>query len=401
MKIYHPKGILVTLFFGLMLVACKGSGSGMMAGGGIGGTGIISVGSISAFGSIVVNGTEFDTSNAALVIDGEEIGIGDHTILNNLDIGRVVTVEGTGEVVGNSFEAVSVSYGDDVEGPVESIRDINPITKEIVVLGQTVILNVVTKFKETTFEAIDLGDVVAVSGMSDDLGIIWANFVEKTGDFAQGVSVEVKGIVENLDSIAQTFKINDITVDYSLADTGRLPSGVLNDGLFIEVEGSLDVIGGAILATDLALANDLSDGNSAEIEVMGFVTDLESISKFTVGNQPVQVDADTLFVDGEPEDVGLGAKLEAEGSLVDGIIFAWEIEFWDPEQIEVEGLVNEIVTVTEFTVGDQLVRTDAETVFEGGTPDDIRIGINLEIKGKPVDSVLSVLIADKVSFEEE
>ena len=53
----------------------------MTAGGGIGGTGIISSGTISAFGSIVVNGTEFDTSNAAIIVNGKERSVDD------LDIG--------------------------------------------------------------------------------------------------------------------------------------------------------------------------------------------------------------------------------------------------------------------------------------------------------------------------
>jgi len=400
MRIFHPKGILIALLLALALASCKSNGSGMMAGGGIGGTGIISSGYITAFGSIVVNGTRFDTGNASVIIEGEEIGIGDQAVLDNLDIGRVVTVEGTGSGDANNATAVKVTYNDDVQGPVERIRDIDPTTKEIVVLGQTVILNVITKFKGTAFGTIAPNDVVEVSGMSDDLGVIWATFLEKTGDFTPGVSVEVKGIVDNLDSDAQTFRINEITVDYSMADTIGLPEGVPADGLLVEVEGTLNAAGGEMLATKIELEDDLGDVEANEIEVMGFVTDVVSDFEFAVGNYVVRIDAATLFVDGAPEDLGLGVKLEAEGSLADGILYAWEIEFWAPDQIEVEGMVTDIVSISEFTVGDQVVRTDAETVFEGGTPDDIAYGVNIEIKGTPVDSAHSILIADKVSFEE-
>ncbi len=80
----------------------------------------------------------------------------------------------------------------------------------------------------------------------------------------------------------------------------------------------------------------------------------------------VQVDANTLFVDGIPRGYCTrGQKLEAEGSLVDGILFAEEIEFWEPDQIEVEGIVTEVdlaVDPIEFTIrnlaGDQVVETD-------------------------------------------
>ena len=54
----------------------------------------MSSGTISAFGSIVVNGTNFDTSNAAIFVKGEKNGVGDEIVQNNLDIGRVVTVAG-------------------------------------------------------------------------------------------------------------------------------------------------------------------------------------------------------------------------------------------------------------------------------------------------------------------
>ena len=75
MKSYHLRGFISALFSVFLLISCgSGGGGGMTAGGGIGGTGIISQGAVSAFGSIFVNGTEFDTSNAAIIVNGEEIG---------------------------------------------------------------------------------------------------------------------------------------------------------------------------------------------------------------------------------------------------------------------------------------------------------------------------------------
>ena len=106
-------------------------------------------------------------------------------------------------------------------------------------------------------------------------------------------------------------------------------------------------------------------------------------------------------MDGTQDDIIPGAKLEAEGSLVDGILYAWEIEFWEPDQVEVEGLVTDIASPIEFTVGNQVIQTDENTVFEGGTPDDIELDVLLEIKGVPTDIDFSIIIADKVSFEEE
>jgi hypothetical protein len=404
MRIFHPKGIVLALLFALMLVSCKSNGSGMMAGGGIGGTGIISSGYITGFGSIVVNGTEFDTSNAAIIINGKEVGVGDNAALENLDIGRVVTAQGWISKDGLRFVADRVVYSSSVKGPVEGVIGIDPTTneKEVEVLGQTVIVGFTTKFKETSFDTIAEGDVVEVSGYLDDTGAIRATFLEKTGDITTISTYEVTGFVENLDAGLNTFMINNIKVDYS-SIANDLPEDIPAENLFIEVEGTL-ALEGELLATKLQLGDELGGEDGDEVEIIGFVTEILSdmeIIGFRIGNQIVHVDPDIVVsVDGAPDDIALGVKLEAEGSLVDGILIADEIEFWEPDQIEREGLVTGIVSVSEFTVGNQVVQTNDETVFEGGTPDDIAYGVHIEIKGKPVDSAHSVLIADKVSFEE-
>jgi hypothetical protein len=408
MKSYHFRRFISALFSVFLLISCGSGGGGMTAGGGIGGTGVISQGAVSAFGSVFVNGTEFDTSNAIIIINGEE-GFGDEFVQDNLDIGRVVTVEGT--LNGSDSDAVAdqVFYKDNVRGPVESIEiDLtDPTTKEIMVLGQIVIINVITRFKETRFDTIAKDDVVEVSGYLDDTGAIRATFLGKTGDITTILVYEVTGFVVNLDTDSETFKINDLKVDYSSADTNALPGNVLTDGLLVEVEGTLDATSGVMIAEKIELEEELGNGDADEVEIMGFVTDVISDFEFTVGNQVVQFDVNTLFVDGIPENIALGVKLEAEGSLVDGILMADEIEFWEPDQIEVEGIVTEVdltVDPIEFTIrniaGDQEVEADTDTtIFEDVAPEEIAVGMKIEVKGVPSDIDISVLVADKVSLE--
>ncbi|MBW2711601.1 MAG: hypothetical protein JRC58_06875, partial [Deltaproteobacteria bacterium] len=380
-----------------------GGGGGMTAGSGIDGTGIMSAGVVSAFGSIIVNGTEFDTSNAVVVVKGEEIGVGDDDVQANLEIGMVVTVEGRIKEDGSAV-ADRVIYSSNVAGPVESVSGIDPITneKEIVVLGQIVVVNFITKFKPDTFgfDSIALNDVVEVSGYFDDTGAIRATFIEKIDDILE---YGVTGFVESLDTKSETFKINDLTVDYSSINPSDLPEDFNND-LFVEVEGELDDTSGELIATAIELADELGGDDGDALEIMGFITEIISdidIIKFKVGNQEVHVDPDSaVFVDGFPNDIAPGKKLEAEGSLEGGILFAEEIEFWGPDQIEVEGLVTDIASDTEFTVGDQVVKTDDDTVFE---PPELEIAVNLklEVKGVPRDIDHNILDADKVSFEED
>jgi hypothetical protein len=383
------------------VISCGGGGSGMVAGGGIGGTGIISSGVITGFGSIFVNGTEFDTSTADIIVNGEEGSVDD------LDIGRVVTVEGTGILDDINAKAVLVIYDDNVRGPVESILDIDATTKEIVVLGQIVIVNVITKFKNMEFDDLSVDDVVAVSGYFDDNGAIRATFLE-TLDIST-LTFEVTGLVESLNTDLKTFKINGLVIDYStIAD--NLPGDILVEGLFVEVEGRLTA-GGELLAANLEIADELGGDDGDEVEIMGFVTEIISengIIKFKIGNQEVHVDSDpqvVIYVDGSPDDIAPGQKLEAEGSLEDGILVADEIEFWQPDQIEVEGIVDEVVFIggfPEFTFEDrinQVVQTNAETKFEDINKEDIEAGIPIEVKGVPQNIEQSVIKADKVSFE--
>ena len=404
MKIFHPKNLVLAAFSALLLIfniSCGGGGGAVVAGGGIDGTGIISTGIIAAFGSIYVNGSEFDTSDAVIIVDGIIIGTGNEVVLDNLDVGRVVTVEGSAANEDESFIADRVLYRDNVEGPVQSIKSIDAKTLEIVVLGQTVVLNVNTEFKGTGFDTLALDDVVEVSGFYDDTGSIWATFIGKTGELTPGLAVEVTGYVTNLNSSQMTFTINNLSVDYLAADTNSLPDGGLAEGMLVEVDGSLDETGTILLAATVGSGDILDLENADQIEIAGFVTGLVSPSEFRVDNQLVIVDAETLFVDGGMEDIIPGAKLEAEGSLVDGILHAWEIEFWKPDQVEVEDIVTAIVSTAEFAVGDQVIQTNENTVFDGGTPDDIEIGLLLEIKGVPTDIDYSIIIADKVSFEME
>ncbi len=397
MKAFSPERFLLTLLLALLLISCSGGASSNS--GGIGGSGMTSQGSVSGLGSIIVNGTEFDTTNARIIVEGEEIGIGDAVVLNNLEVGMVVTVYGTDS---SNPVAERVTYNDNVEGPVESITPVNATRKDIVVLGQTVIVNVVTELKGPpgfTFDTIAVNDVVEVSGFVDENDAIWATFIEKTDDFIPGIpfDVEVTGIVQNL--TATTFDINGLIVDYTIV-LDLLPG--FGEGMLVEVEGTLDDFANPMIATSIEEGDELDVENENEIEITGFVTDdTLAPAEFTVGNQVVQTDANTLFVDGTAGDILLGQKLEAEGTLESGILLATEVEFWEPDQIEVEGEVTAIASPTEFTVGTQVVQIDGSTVFEGGTAGDIALAVLLEVKGVWEDISRNVLLADKVSFEED
>ena len=252
----------------LLLISCGSGGGGMTAGGGIGGTGIISQGAVSAFGSIVLNGTEFDTSNAEIIVNGVEIGVGDNFVQDNLNIGQVMTVEGR-IITDGSAVADRVVYSTNVNGPVESVNGTDPVTneKEIVVLGQTVVVNFITKFKPDTFgfDTIAEDDVIEVSGYRDFDGKIRATFIEKTGEFISGSIVEVTGFIKNLNYSLETFEINGLTVNYALI-ANDLPEGIPADNLFVEAQGTLDTPDGEMIAKEIELEDELDSQDGDEYQ---------------------------------------------------------------------------------------------------------------------------------------
>ena len=365
----------------LLLTSCNGGGSSNWAGGGIDGTGVMSAGLVSAIGSIEVNGTEFDTSGANVFINGELVGRGDDFVEENLEVGMVVTVEGR---VYDDERAVAerVIYNSNVVGPVAAKSAIDPDTQEfnLEVLGQTVVVNLITQFLNTSYSTVDLNDVLVVSGYRNFDGSIRATFIEKIDDFTVGLSVEVTGFITNLDERLETFEINDLTINYSDI-AGELPEGIPADNQLVEVTGTLDTLGGVVDATDIELVDEAVGEEVEEIEIMGYVTEIISengIIRFKIGNQEVRADTDeevVEYVDGEPDDIAPGQRLEAEGSFENGILYAWEIEFWKPDQIEVEGVVDQVNFMggfPEFTFeerDDQLFQTNGNTEYEDIEPD--------------------------------
>ena len=165
-----------------LISSCMSSGSG----GGITGTGIV-IGSISGFGSIFVNGIEFDVSRAGVTIDGTSATDTD------LRLGMVVQVRGTVDAATATGVASSVEFDHDLRGPVEAV-DVSAST--IVVLGQVVLVSSTTVFDGVTLATLVPGDVVEVSGFIDADANIRATRVElqeDTGEF------DVKGLITDLD----------------------------------------------------------------------------------------------------------------------------------------------------------------------------------------------------------
>lgn len=357
----------LTVLAAMTLAACGGSGeqtAGIDARGNPVVAGVVSKGTISGFGSVIVNGVRYDTNAAAFDIDGSD------GIQADLAVGDVVTIRGTVNDDGTSPTATVVTFDDAVEGPIEAI-DLG--TNTITVLGQLVRIDADTSFDDsispTSIDGLNVTDIVEVSGFVLADGSISATRIELK---PAGGEFEVTGQVSNL--TATTFDINALTVDFSAAQLDNFPNGTPEEGQRVEAKGMSLGAGGELQATRVEFK--LSglggnDGDAAEIE--GFITRFVSASDFDVEGIPVTTTGSTNFVNGTAADLDLNRKVEVEGSLnASGVVVATKVELKLSNFIRIEGRVD-ATSASSVTIFGVVISTNAVTRFEDKSSADLEV----------------------------
>ena len=304
-----------------VLVSCGGAGSDVLAGGGIGGSGNTSVGPITALGSIFVNGIEFQTTSAAVTMNGVT---GDE---KELQVGMVVKVEGTVNADGKTGKADRVIFDNNVAGIIGSI-DLGKSTMEV--MGQTVIVDTQTVIAGLPVNTPGLAglaanDMVEISGLADASGNVIATRITLKTTARQSV---VCGRVSSL--TATTFNINALTVDYSKATLRNVGSTGIKTGDTFTVTGSLT--SSSTLLADVVEKKNLDYQNNNNTMFQGFIDALyyagPSVSAFAMitpfGLQRVEVNASTTFLGGSL--VKVGARVQVEGTINNNIIQAKKVD---------------------------------------------------------------------------
>jgi len=362
----------------LALASCGGGTSGT------GGSGVTSTGTITAFGSVFVNGVEFSTSGATIVLDGNPAAE------SNLRVGMVVTVNGSRS--GSSGSAARIEVDDAVKGFVEAKPDANHWT----VMGQTVLVDDQTRFENNVQPGV--GDFAEVHGLVVADGTISGGFIEKKN--TPFPAFEVKGFVKNHNDASKTFDIGTLTVNYSNALINDMPNPVGNawNGLLVEAKGSTCAttpVCGTLTASKVE-PNGPQMQEAAEFEIEGFVTSLTSTSDFVVGNQRVVTTGSTRFEGGVASDIAVGVKLEVEGVLAGGVLTASKVEFGDGIRIEAD---IDTVGASSFTLRGLpgiTVTANSLTQFEGGVSglNNLVAGNHVRIRGRTSGS--NTVIATEV-----
>ncbi len=365
----------------LPLAGCAGGAGGAPLGGIDGGG--IAKGTVTGFGSIFVNGVEYSTSGATITVDGRPGTQAD------LAVGDVVSIVGRIDANGTTGTAVSVTFDDDVEGPVQSVDVANDV---LIVLGQTVHVSGTTSFGDgtpaCTLAGLQPGNVVEVSGFRDSFGDIEATRIECK---QPGGELEVTGNVQSLDANLPRFQIGTLTVDYSQAQLLGFPGGQPAAQQTVEAKGS-GLGNGVLLASRVELKDARiagKDGDSVELE--GLITRFVSATDFDISGQRATTSANTRYEScGATFNPPLNAKVEVEGALAAGAVLADEIECSAGAELRVRAPVETVSSQSNtFTVlGITISATDTTRLEDKSGADlspfnlgDLRAGDLVEVRG--------------------
>ena len=314
--------MLVVIY--IFMMACGGGGGGGVSGG-IGGSGFtaVSVGSISATGSITVNGVRYQTTGAAVNRDdGASFSEAD------LKVGLVVEVNGQVNADGVNGTAATVTVVTAVQGPVDQIA---PATNSLTVMGQPVAIDDQTLFDDSIqpndLSGLGLNEIVEVSGTVDPNGTIRAMRIERKAPTE--TLRKVRGFLDS--ASAPTFTINGLTIDFSTAVENDFGGNGPPVNAFVSVRGTSLLAGDTLIAT---VVNDetRSFANETNAEIEGFITAAAG-SIFTLvsgsGTFQFQTDAGTIFEGGVAADLVIGLKVEVEGAFSGGVLIVDKISIKD------------------------------------------------------------------------
>jgi len=321
---WSPAALLVGLgalaFAGLGL-SCAASDSGGMSGTGV------SQGSISSFGSIFVNGVEWDVSNARIELDGAT------STESALRVGMVVRVEGERSQDGLSGDAERVSFDDSIEGPIASdpVETVAGVERTFSVLGTTVVMRVdQTSFDDgASFVGLVADDVVEVSGFLDSAGAVRATRIELKGVFPGLDDVELRGrvanLVKNVDGSGE-FDLGTIMVHYTSTTTfDDLTRTSLAAGDLVEIDGTVRIGGNEVDATRIEReSSGLGSGDSDDAKVEGIIVLCVESPDYCVSGVPVDDSGATFDPPGYVPAVG--DLVEVEGALESGVLIAERVE---------------------------------------------------------------------------
>ncbi|MEQ9450235.1 MAG: DUF5666 domain-containing protein [Pseudomonadales bacterium] len=291
----------------------------------------VAQGTVTGFGSVFVNGVEWETDDCEVTIDDES---SDET---QLEVGDIVEVAGGVDEEGNA-SCDTLEYDAEVAGSIDEVG-----ADFIVVVGIRIEVNADTVFDREIpggdVTGLMVGDFVEVSAFDTGDSYIATRIDLETDDG----EIEVHGTVHALDTDNSTFMIDELRVDYALATFEDFGEQMIANGDQVEVEGQGFNADGALIADKVEYEdnNPYDDGEEGdEFEIEGYLSIAEDGSA-SVNGTPIVLASDATFEQGTADDFVDGARVEVEGYLDEnGSLLVDEVSFDIESSIEIKAMLD-------------------------------------------------------------
>jgi len=347
---------------------------------GTGGTGIYSSGSISGFGSVIINGIRFDDTAANIQLDG----LTQHS--SDLRLGMMATVQGERGLdptlgIANKIEVWSLAQG--------VVTSAGAQTHEFALAGMTFQTDTNTVFEGlANAAAVAAGMRLSVWGLqagslsAGTAGGRWlATRVALTSDPTL-VSTGVVAINNQLPYVSGMVLTGSNATQLSAGQLVRVQGSMHSSGMGMAVD-RVSMRGAA-----QAIADNPASG---EIEMEAVVTALSSARRFSMGG--VEVDASAAVVSPVGAQISVGKRLEVEGTWQAGLLMAGKVEVKNEgsaQTIEIKAKIEQFTSLANFVVRGQVCDASGITTVGHGTLADLRVGVLIKLKGTQAGNVLIV-----------
>jgi hypothetical protein len=360
------RSLLVLAITGLS--GCGGGSGGTLFAGppGTGGTGLFAQGTISGFGSVIVNGIRFDDTAASVQVDGVT------ATSQELRLGMVADVQGLRGAdltlgVANVIEVWSIA-----QGVVSQVQG-----GQFKLAGMLMQADAATVFDGiSSVAALANGVRVAVWGLQS--GTDGNRWTATRVVLVTGTALVSTGIV----SAAGTLN--------GLALSGVKAAG-LGAGQLARVYGSLSPSGTSVQVDSFKLLG-LQSGSAlqGDVEMEGLVTALLSGSRFMLGN--VEVDASSASLAASYKALTIGQRIEVEGTwqgkVLKAVMFGVESE-QKLDEAEIEARIEQYTSLSNFVVRGQRCNAVAAMITKGKVS-DLKVGVKVKLHGTKAGDVLMV-----------
>jgi len=356
------------------LAGCGGGGSNLSSAlPGTGGTGIGVQGTITGFGSVIVNGKKFDDHAANIYMDGVA------SSSTELRIGMVANISGSLDAGSAAGTASRIDVWSIASGLPLSV-DVNGSSFQLA--GMTFSTDV-----STTYEG-----VASLSAITSSTPVtVWG--VQTSANGSNRLATRIKVLASTPASIVSTGLLNTNASGNSL--NGMPLNGIslsgFSNGQLVRVTGAFDNSGNLTVSSAIAFGTEKLIPLSGNVEIEGAVTSVVDASHFSIGS--IAVNASGISLSGMTQSISVGTFLEVSGLINGATLTAVELSVHGTNaaiQVDITGNVDTFNSVSDFTVRGQ--KCDASNaIVQSGSLDSLRSGTKVHLTGPSEgDEVLRV-----------